>query len=496
VNDADPPAAADLVLRGGRVIDPDSGLDGIRDVAITGDRITAVSEEPFNGTRILDVTGFVVAPGFIDMHSHSSSLEGFRLQALDGVTTVLELEGGASPVGEAYARAAAERRPINYGFSASWGLVRMAVVAGHPIDGRLTTFLAHIGDPGWQRAADGAEIASMVASLEGDLDTGALGIGVLVGYAPSVTPDEYLSVARLAASRGVPTYTHSRELVENAPDTVVDGAEEIVRAAGETGAHMHYCHVNSTSGRHVDRVLELVRRIRSEGSRVTTEAYPYGSGMTGIGATFLTPEGLRRIGLQPSSIRYVPTGERIANAARLEELREEDPGGLAIVDFLDEDDPADLSLLHRSLCFEDAVVASDAMPLTWMDGPPDPGAWPIPRRAVTHPRTAGTFSRALRVLTRERGFTLMEAIRRTSSLPARILEDAVPAMRTKGRLRPGCDADVVVFDPDSVTDRATYGESTLPSKGIRHVLVAGRFVVTDGELDLDASPGRAIRNGE
>jgi hypothetical protein len=292
----------------------------------------------------------------------------------------------------------------------------------------------------------------------------------------------------------VPVFTHARDLIELVPHAVIDGAEEIVRAAGQTGAHMHYCHVNSTSQRHIDRVLTLVGRAQAAGARVTTEAYPYGSGMTGIGAAFLAPERLGERGLSPASLTYAPTGERVASEARLRELRQVDPGGLAIIKQLDEDDPADRALLLRSLTFPGAVVASDAMPLTWTGPAPDQYAWPLPSTAITHPRSAGTFSRALRMLTRDDGqLSLSEALAKCTLLPARVLEDRVPAMRRKGRLRSGSDADIVVFDPASVSDQASYADSTRPSAGIRHVLVNGTFVVRDGAIVADALPGRPIR---
>jgi hypothetical protein len=256
---------------------------------------------------------------------------------------------------------------------------------------------------------------------------------------------------------------------------------------------MHYCHVNSTSRRHVDRVLAQVTAAREQGARVTTEAYPYGSGSTGIGAYFLDPSRLERWGLTPQRIRYMPTGERVADVDRLTELRTTDPGGLAVIDFLDEDDPTDRDVLHTSLLYDDSIVASDAMPLTWMDAPPADDQWPLPPHGVTHPRTAGTFCRSLRVLTRERGVPLLEAVRRMTLLPAQVLESAAPAMQRKGRLAAGSDADVVVFDPAKVTDQATYDDSTRPSSGVAHVLVNGEFVVRGGELVLDARPGRAIR---
>ncbi len=376
----------DLVLRGGRVIDPESGLDAVRDVAVAAGRIAAVGTGLTAGAgRVdVDVAGQVVTAGFIDLHSHVSDLGGLRLQAMDGVTTALELEAGVTPVARAYQRAADEGRPINYGFAASWALARMEAVAGLPPDASLGGLMARISDPAWQRQAEPTQIDALLARLAEDLADGALGIGVLLGYAPAASPAEYLRVAALAAQAGVPTYTHARDLIEMVPGTLADGAEEIVRAAAETGAHMHYCHVNSTSHRHIDRVLGLVARAQAAGSRVTTEAYPYGSGMTGIGAAFLAPERLGERGLSPSSLTYAPTGERVASASRLRELRATDPGGLVIIDLLSEDDPADRALLMRSLTFPGAVVASDAMPVTWTEPPADPQAWPLPP-AADHP---------------------------------------------------------------------------------------------------------------
>jgi N-acyl-D-aspartate/D-glutamate deacylase len=490
---------ADITLRGGRVIDPESGLDAVRDVAITRGRVTAIGDGLPPARAEYDVTGLVVTAGFIDLHSHVNDIAGLRLQARDGVTTALELEAGITPVDAAYTRAAAQGRPVNYGFATSWALARMETVAGIPMDGRLDTFLGNIASPAWQRRAEPAEVTAILARLSADLADGALGIGVLAGYAPAADPAEYLQVAGLAAEAGAPTFTHARDLVEMVPHTLIDGAEEIVRAAGETGAQMHYCHVNSTSQRHIDRVLGLVGRAQAAGSRVTTEAYPYGSGMTGIGAAFLAPERLAERGLTPSSLTFAPTGERVASEARLRELRETDPGGLAIIQLLDEDDPADRELLMRSLTFPGAIVASDAMPLTWTGPEPDPLAWPLPGTAITHPRTAGTFSRALRLLTRgpaagDAGpFRLAEALGKCSLLPAQLLADRVPAMRGKGRLQAGRDADVVVFDPATISDQSTYRDSTRPSAGIRHVVVNGTFVVQDGDIVAGALPGRPVR---
>jgi cytosine/adenosine deaminase-related metal-dependent hydrolase len=484
----------DLVLRGGRVVDPESGRDEVADVAVVGGRVVDIANGLDPAPVDLDVAGHVVTAGFIDLHSHVNSIPGLRLQSLDGVTTALELEAGVTPVNAAYDQAGAQGRPVNYGFATSWALARMEAVAGVQLDGRLATFLANIASPAWQQSATPAQIAVMLDRLSADLSDGAIGIGVLVGYAPGSDPAEYVHVAGLAATAGAPTFTHARDMIEMRPGAAIDGAEEIVRAATETGAQMHYCHLNSTSHRYVDRVLEQVGRAQAAGSRVSTEAYPYGSGMTGVGAAFLAPERLAERGLTPSSLTYAPTGEQVATEERLRELRATDPGGLVIIRLLEEDDPADRRLLMRSLEFPGAMVASDAMPLTWAGPDPEPTAWPLRPDGVTHPRTAGTFCRSLRILAGPEGpLGLTETLRRCSLLPARLLQDRVPAMSRKGRLQPGSDADIVVLDPANVSDQATYAASTRPSTGIMHVLVNGAFVVRDSRIVDDALPGQPVR---
>ncbi|MCW2584682.1 MAG: D-glutamate deacylase [Frankiales bacterium] len=480
-----------VVLRGGRVVDPGNDRDEVTDLLVEGGRVAAVGPD-LAGTTVLDVSGLVVGPGFVDLHSHVHTVAGQRLQAFDGVTTALDLEAGLMPVGKAYADAAAEGRPLNFGFSASWGGARSKVLAGIDEEASIVKGLSILGNEDWQRTSTPAELDAWLALLRDELADGALGIGILMGYAPRTDPRELLAVGRLAAEAGVATYTHVRELVEADPTTPVDGSLEITQVAAETGAHMHHCHVNSTSRRHVERVLQTLAAAQAEGSRVTVEAYPYGAGSTGIGAFFLAPERLPAWGLTPRSLVVVATGERIADEHRLRQLRTEEPGTSVIVELLDEQVEADALLLRRSLEFPGAIVASDAMPVFFPDGAMDSRQWPLPPGGSTHPRTAGTYAKSLRLMVGSGTWDWSEAFRRCSWLPAQVLS-FVPDARRKGHLGVGADADVVVLDPAAVTDHATYTDPTRPSSGVRHLLVLGEAVIRDGALVPDAYPGRPLR---
>ena len=484
-----------VMLTGGRVIDPATGFDGIADVLIENGKITTIGADLERaGARLVDVAGKVVGPGFVDLHSHVNSVAGQRLQAMDGVTTALELEAGLLPVERAYARALEEGRPINFGFSASWGMARAEVLAGRPADADFVSSLSMLGNTAWQQDSTPAQLTAWLSRLEGELADGALGIGILQGYAPRTDPAEYRAVNELAARAGAPTFTHVREIVEADPTTPIDGTAEAAQAAMEFGGQVHHCHVNSTSRRHVERVLQTIDAARTGGASITVEAYPYGAGSTGIGAAFLAPERLPVWDLTPRNLVVVATGERIRDEAHLRHLRATDPGTACIVEFLDEDVPADRALLEQSLAFPDSIVASDAMHVTWPDGSTDTREWPLPPGGMTHPRTSGTFARSLRTMVRERGlWTWPDAFRRCSYLPARVLDSVAPAFRAKGHLRPGADADIAVIDPERITDQATYADSTRPSIGVEQLLVRGEFVVLDGDIVQDAYPGQGLR---
>jgi hypothetical protein len=246
--------------------------------------------------------------------------------------------------------------------------------------------------------------------------------------------------------------------------------------------------------RRIMQVTEIIAEAQRNGVRVSTEAYPYGASSTTIGAPFLSPEALSRSGRSPSDIFVVDTADWVKDAEDLARIRRERPGAIVVIHNLREDVATDRALLEAALLFPNTAIASDAMPYLAAGRPVDKDDWPLPDNAIAHPRVAGSFSRVLGSWVRDRKvISLNEAIRRASLVPARILEQAVPQMRDKGRIRVGADADIVVFDANTIADRATYQNPRAPSVGMRHVIVNGTALIQDGELHRHAMPGRAVR---
>jgi N-acyl-D-glutamate deacylase len=486
----------DLVIEGGRVVDPESGLDAIRNIGVRDGKVVALTADRLAGRRVVNAVGLVVAPGFVDIHSHGQQLPGARMQAFDGVTIALELELGLLPIDRYYANTAQEGRPINYGAAASWGIARQAVMDGLKPEPSLRAFQngARHGKNWSDKIATEAEVAAIAALMEEALAQGALGIGFNVGYAPPSGRKEYWALNKLAAAHDVPTFTHARHASVLEPLSSFEAFEEVVAVAASTGARMHICHINSTSLRDAPRIIELISGAQKRGVPITVEAYPYPASSTVIGAAmFKGPDWRARRGGETTE-DFTYNGQRL-NDETFAALQQSDPGAIIVEDYLRPDKfPADQAILDSSVLYPGGAIASDTLPWT-LDGQFLEGdVWPVPAAARSHPRSAGTFSRFLRDYVRERRLiSLPDALRKITLIPAQILEGSVPQMRNKGRIRVGADADITVFDLATVSDRATFEKPAQTSVGMRHVIVAGVPVIADGQLDRAALPGKPIR---
>ncbi|KZX98840.1 MULTISPECIES: amidohydrolase family protein [unclassified Sulfitobacter] len=493
--------AFDIIIRGGRVMDPETGFDQTCDVAIKDGTIAKIGTIDGNSSHEIDATGLIVAPGFLDIHAHGQSVAADRMQAFDGVTTSLELEVGALPVAGWYDRQAEIPRALNYGTAAAWIFGRKAVLGAieldasiHPID----QMGAGADDMRWStETADPQQTKAIVDHVRQGLNEGAIGIGLPNGYAPGAGVKEMSEICDLAFEYGTPTFTHIAYLSNIDPQSSVDSYVRLIGLAGATGAHMHICHLNSTSLMDIERVTELVAKAQEQGLPVTTEAYPYGTGATVVSAGFFVdPDFTKRTGSEYSNVELVHNHHRFTGREDIERAREASPTDLVMWHYLDvEVNEEHRQLLDMSVTFPAGSIASDAMPWVNADGSIYEGLdWPLPDGLSAHPRSSGTFTRFLREYVRERGvMTLMEGLKKCTILPARVIEGCAPQIAQKVRVQEGCDADLVIFDMDTLTDRADFVEMNRPSEGVRYLLVNGVAVIADGQLETSAAPGRPIR---
>ncbi len=441
----------DVVVVNGRVMDPESGLDDIRNVGIRAGRIEAVTDSPLNGTRVIDATGLVVAPGFIDLHEHGQEEESYNLMVRDGVTSAFELEVGTGDVGAWYT-ARESGQTVNHGVSVGHIKARMQVL-GDPSTGLLPAGVGGLG------SATESQLAEMETILRKGLAEGAVAVGFGSAYTPGAEMSEIERMFRVASAADASAHIHMRNGVA--------GLDSTIAAAANANAKLHIVHVNSSGGTDLAEFLARIKAAADRGQDVTTEAYPYGAGMTEV-QTALFDNWRSWPDSQFNTVQLVSTGERLTRKT-FGEAREK--GGTVITH-------------GRS---DEQTRASIVSPLTMIasDGYISNGRG--------HPRTSGTYAKVLGKYVRDaQALSLMEAIRKMTLLPAQRLEARVPAMALKGRVRVGADADLTIFDPATVIDRSTYEDATLPSEGIPYVLVFGQIVVDSTHL-TSARPGRAIR---
>jgi len=462
------PESFDLVLKSGRVVDPESGLDAVRDVGIRGDTIQLISTASLTGTRTIDARGLVVAPGFIDLHQHQQDPESYRLKALDGVTMALELETGVPDLAQ-FIEVRRGKTPIHFGATASHEAARLAAWS-LPLAASTFGVGAAIPDPPAGPAtndpASPERLQRMLEILRGQLDAGALGIGVGLEYTPGATRHEVVEVFRLAAHHRRPVFIHMRSAGLIEPGSSIESLIEVIGAAGATGAAVHVVHINSMCMREAPECLAMIEGARVRGLDMTTEAYPYGAGMAFINSALFSPGWRERRGIDFNDLELPQTGERLTRE-RFEQLHAASQPE-TVLTHMNPDEVVDRAILHPLV-----MIASDGM--------------------QGHPRNAGTFSRVLaRYVRVQRSLTLLDAVRKMSLMPAQRLELATPNAHRKGRIQPGVDADIVVFDPGHIEDQATFRVSTKSSVGVRYLLVAGILVVDGGGFIEGLAPGRAF----
>ncbi len=461
----------DIVLSGGRVIDPETKLDAIKNVGILNNRIAQISNEPLKGKQIINVSGLVVAHGFIDLHIHGRSNVEQEYQLHDGVTTALELEWGIEHLGEWYASRKGKAL-INYGASVNWPFERFKTIGKYQpaVDSLLQLTVKGEANIGAMtntilRAAKETvtpdAMNQTLANIKVSLSEGGIGIGAPIGYLPKTNPNEMFQVYKLAGELQALVFSHVRN-----PDII--SIQEAITNAILNHAPLHIVHINSMSLGNIQLSLDMVTSAKNKGFDITTELYPYTAASTGLQSAMFSDGWQERLGISYGDLQWVATGERLTKE-RFEAYRK--TGGVVIMHLMKPE------WIKTGIAASGVMIGSDGMTYA----------------KLAHPRTAGTFSRVLGKYVREdKVINLMTALEKMTLLPAKRLENVAPMMRFKGRLQVGADADITIFNPNTIIDKATFEKGLEFSAGIEYVMVNGTFVLKNGKTVASVLPGQPV----
>lgn len=487
----------DLVINNGRVIDPESMLDAVLNVGVKDGRIAKITPHDLKGVKTIDATGLVVAPGFIDLHFHALDGLSLKLAALDGVTTGMDLEAGAINVADWYAAKDKSGWPLNYGTGVSQEMTRTRIhdpevdTSGWHDATSVFELRAQAvktdGVPGWSvTRSDLDQLNQILTHIDEELRQGALSLASTIGYmSEGVTTFEMFKTQEVAANYGRALGAHVRFHGNPSNPEGTLGTSELLANAMALDAPFSINHDNEYGWWENE---EKLQKARAQGYNVWSEYYPYSAASTAISSDFFSPEKFKILagGRPYEETIYDPIQDKFLTQQEWETTSKADPGR-TIFAF----NPKRNEWLPYWLRMPHMIVASDAM---WSGKGID--SWDLPPEDyVGHPRTAGTRGKTLR-MARENGVPLMFTIAQMAYWPAYHLGlTGIKGMQERGRLQEGMVADITIFDPEKVTDNATYkaGEQGLPTSGIPYVIVSGVPVVRDNEFQLDVRPGKSIR---
>lgn len=445
----------DIVIRGGRVVNPETRLDreGLN-VAIEGGRIALVTDKPVRGRRVIDASGLVVAPGFIDNLSYDPNPVGVWNKLADGVTSNIAMHGGTAHPDKWYAYYARSKLPIHFGASFFYSQARNQFALSR------------------YDSATPAETAVLLAQAEKALNDGALGISFSLEYVPGIQAPEILPMMRLAYKYNVPVYFHARYSDMEEPGTNLEAVDELIGYAKSTGASVHVDHINSTGGTFsMKQSLGMLEEARREGLDMTACTYPYDYWGTYLNSARFDEGWQERFRISYHDLQIAGTPERLTEETFKRYKRE---GKLAVAYAIPEQD------IQDSLRAPFVMIGSDAIL--------EPGY-------NNHPRASGTFARTVGLYVREHQvLPLIDAVAKMTLMPAQRLERQAPALKKKGRIARGMDADIVVFDYGTISDRSTVEKPNLTSAGIKYVLVGGQVALDERGLHRDVRVGRPIRS--
>ena len=492
----------DVVINNGRVMDPETNFDGVRNVGIKDGKIVAITKDTIKGKETINAKGHVVAPGFIEGHQHATDQFSRKVNLRDGLTTQMDFEAGAGDIAKWYAGAEGKTQS-NYGMVVLATLARASVLDGPEIaasgnemgelfrsvvPGAAAKAQKEGRKPGWSSTLPNKEEMTKILSyVDEGLRQGALGVGIPVGYMTTgVTSYELYKYQELAAKYGRISNGHVRFAGIRPPTEGALGIQEMLSNAMVLDAPFMAVHLNSVMD--WEYTIPLINAAREKrGAKVWGEVYPYAAGSTIASTDILSESSMAQMGITYSDVSNLD-GTRW-DKAMYEDVRKNDPGRAIVIYNNPEKD------IGKWMAAPGVVVVSDGMAIQDAKGNYYPWDSPYEGKSV-HPRSAGTRAKVLRMVREEKLMPLMEAISKMSYLHAKYFDElgGIPHFKTKGRMQEGMDADIVVFNPDTVRDNSTYepGMGAIPSTGIPYVLVNGTVVVKDSVVQK-VFPGKPIR---
>jgi dihydroorotase-like cyclic amidohydrolase len=445
----------DVVISNGRVINPETNLDRVGlNVAVQGGQIVLVTDQKLKGKREIDAAGLVVAPGFIDNLSYDPNPIGVWNKIADGVTTNIAMHGGTASPEKWYPYYVRNKTPVNFGASFFYTQARNQF--------KLSRY----------DTAKPAQTQALVDQAEKALNNGVLGISFSLEYVPGVNDKEILPLMKLAYKYNVPVYFHARYSDMEEPGTNIDALNELLGYARASGAAVHIDHINSTGGTFsMKQSLSMVAGAIAEGLDITSCIYPYDYWGTYLNSARFDEGWQQRFHITYNDLQIAGTNERLT-AETFRKYQQQ--GKLAVAYAIPKQDVID------SLKAPYVMIGSDAIL--------EPGF-------NNHPRASGTFSRTVGLYVREQKvISLSDALAKMSLMPAQRLEKQAPALKKKGRIAKGMDADIVVFDYDKISDKSTVEKPQIVSAGIEYVLINGQVALDEQGIHKDIRAGQPIKS--
>lgn len=495
-------ANCDIAILNGRVMDPETRFDGIRNVCVKGDRITKITKDTISGKTVIDATDHVVAPGFINTHSHSFAPFEQAMMARDGTTTLLDIEVGVSSIPLFYDRYDGKSL-LNYGLGVSHEEVRRVVLDGLTVEetsdptyvlktrARAEELAAKTGKPSkWAVQVPTPEQHKQILRFyEQGMRDGAISVNTTVGYMGYGVPTyEIFDLQKLAKKYDRIFGAHTRfGPTESLPTNYTIGVREVLANMMVLDGAAVMSHMQNANWQ---ETYEMCRRLQEKNYIIFCEYYPSVFGNPNIATPQLMSKELRATNnMDPTKTIFDPrTAKPFESVEQFTKMQKDDPGlGVFVL-------VRDQEWLEQWPYMKDTAIANDVVTFFDKDGKVLPEN-ADPKLYGGHPRNARSYSYVLR-LARELSIPLMDIVHNASFTPAKYLSRlGLKSMQERGRMQEGMIADITIFNPKTVRDTADMkiGNRATQPTGIPHVLVSGNFAVRDGKSQLGARLGKPIR---